>query len=372
MTEAGHVRDAIKEVDQSTWLIGKDILLRRFSNPSDRPDDGFAMWMDEKDKSCYTLTDAPSPRPAASPMPPVCPLFTKLDDAGDCLVSTAIGNSVILKVRRLTEDSVGITPEVVTMRYMHDQKAKLEAQGLKLNLNIPKIVYHTEGKDEEKERYFLFLARPPGEALTTLNHRLTEKQRQSVIRATTQAVTDMADHFTRNDNNSDGSARFCGVDGQNLSECFLTRERWSNKTPTPDEMEETCRKMGIECTDFVFGHLAIVPHHSYFRLDELDGGDDSPDVKEEGGRTNISITILDWEIVGYVPRNWVTTKLVILPELFDDEYLAEDNDPHWFKRSLVRSLKEKGYENQAEKWMMHRFFNPKARLYLYRCMGLIP
>ncbi|KAJ5535716.1 hypothetical protein N7513_008902 [Penicillium frequentans] len=71
------------------------------------------------DNYSYTVTTAPTPKPARVSLPADDPKFRLAYDAGDCSAVWSIGNSAFCKVKI---SLIGITAEVRTLDFVHRQK----------------------------------------------------------------------------------------------------------------------------------------------------------------------------------------------------------------------------------------------------------
>lgn len=78
-----HINKSLKQIDSNNWLIG-NLILRRSPHSSNT-----ATWNDDGDGSSYTLTEAPSPPPAA--IAPDSPFAILVHEAGDASAVWSIG-----------------------------------------------------------------------------------------------------------------------------------------------------------------------------------------------------------------------------------------------------------------------------------------
>ncbi|PGH00865.1 hypothetical protein AJ80_09117 [Polytolypa hystricis UAMH7299] len=138
---ADSLRKSFKQVDLNTWLIG-DLILRHSNCHSDA-----ATWNDDRDNSSYTLTDAPTPRPPATPLRPNDPHIALVYDASDSSAVWAIG--AFCKLKLVVN---GTTPEATTLKFVRNKQP---------NFKTPEILHQIEGDG----RSYLFLRRVPGRTL---------------------------------------------------------------------------------------------------------------------------------------------------------------------------------------------------------------
>ncbi len=98
-----------------------------------------------------------------------------------------------------------------------------------------------------------------------------------------------------------------GVDGGWLTELYLEKGRGLE----PGRLKENCIGMGMDVSDLVFYHCDLGPGNML--------------VEPENAR---GIGIIDWEVAGYVPREWVRTKFHLSAGMdfpyVEDEYLKAD------------------------------------------------
>lgn len=223
------VRDGVKQVDEYTWLIGEKFLLHRSTVRLGGI--GIARWKDA-DGSYYTLTDAPTPLPAASALPS-SPHITKVHDLGDASAVFSIGDNAFCKIKEHRKDEAS---EAATLKFLHNQKAKF-------SFEIPKVLHYTE----EEDRIYLFLTSVPGQTLMKICPNLNDRWRQHYLRAAVQAIKDLAK--LKGD-------KFGGVDGRNVPECYLAG---GTDDVSSAKLQKACQDMGMDCSNYVFQHADLGP-----------------------------------------------------------------------------------------------------------------
>jgi hypothetical protein len=298
---AEHVRESIKQVDSNTWLIG-DLILRRSSGHSDT-----ATWNDTIDNSNYTLTAAPTPRPLATLLTPDHPLFKQVYDAGDASAVWFIGNNTVCKVKLWAR---GLTPEATTLKFVQSKQP---------DFRTPDVLYTAERDD----RYFLFLTRLPGRNLNDAWPSLSEDWRQYYARAVAKICISMADWK----GNTIG-----GVDSQGIPEGYLIPTgppRWEDYDAA--KLQEVCKTIGTDYLNPVFQHADLGPGNII-----VDGE---------------HVGVIDWEIAGYFPKEWIRTKFHIswginLPSS------ATDHTTRW-REEVIKELKNNsGFEQCIDRWKL--------------------
>jgi len=83
------------------------------------------------------------------------------------------------------------------------------------------------------------------------------------------------------------SATICGIDGGELSETWMVP--CSNGQYSHEALLRVCKEIGMDDTDDAF-----VLHHC------------------DLGPTNVLVDlIIDWEVVGFIPKTWIRTKFCV-------------------------------------------------------------
>lgn len=106
-------QELISQVNADTWLMGP-LLLHSVKGPCDT-----STWYDQDDNYSYTVTTAPTPKPASVSLPADDPKIKLAYDAEDCSAVWSTGNSAFCKVKISV---IGITAEATTLDFVHRQK----------------------------------------------------------------------------------------------------------------------------------------------------------------------------------------------------------------------------------------------------------
>ncbi|KAK3326852.1 hypothetical protein B0H66DRAFT_530840 [Apodospora peruviana] len=125
----------------------------------------------------------------------------------------------------------------------------------------------------------------------------------------------------------------CGVDRQQLLEVYLS------KGNSPDRLDgqqllQNCRQMSMDISSFVFYHYDLGPGN--ILVDPV----------------KRSIGTIDWELAGYVPREWVKTKFNLSAGM--DFPTGEESGRSDWRRLVARQLAELGFTDAIDAWLEFR------------------
>lgn len=249
-----HVRDSIREVDDQSWLIGDTLLLSRTTSSN-------GAWADGNGRG-YQLTEAPAPLPPSRPLSDTSEIKL-VYDAGDASAVFRIGEA-FCKVRLLTIPEV--TREHTTYAWLHQRS---------WSFSIPKVIHHTE----HQGRYYIFLTRVPGMTIDSLWPTLDETTKQRYV----ERVVDICKEL----NAAASGTSIGGVEGGIISELYLSA---ADGDCSPQTLHKTSLELGMDCSRLVFYHCDMGPTNVLF--DPVDH----------------SAGVIDWEVAGFVPLEWVRTK----------------------------------------------------------------
>ncbi|KAK0628273.1 kinase-like domain-containing protein [Bombardia bombarda] len=234
----------------------------------------------------------------------------KLYDAGGVSAVWRIGDA-ICKARKYPDPNM--TLEHVTLDYLHN-KCPLG----QLNFTIPNVIHHTRSED----RYFIIQSRLPGETLAEAWPSMDEGMKEYYVSRVAGICRDLAAW-------TGGSV--CGVDGRNLSDLYLTPLH-GIEDMSPQNLLGNCAELGMDCSSFLFYHCDLGPGNIIV------------------GPAERSLGIVDWEMAGFVPREWIRTKVCVSSGLDlpgDDDDLRQD-----WRRRLQRRLGQDGFPEIADQWMV--------------------
>lgn len=252
-----HVRDSVRQIDETSWLVGTKHILRHIQGPS--KDDNF-LWKNPSDGSHYTLSAVPEPPPAG-----VGPLIPgahacQIHDAGDVSAVFNFGDALIIKVRTATAET---RREPETLAFLSRQQ---------LTFDIPTVLSFFE----DAAKTYLIEPCAPGRRLNEAWWDMAEEDKEHVV----TRVAEICAEVKKFESNV-----LTGVDYNWLDPLQ------EPGTQTVDLLQQHCEELGMDSSVFVLAHNDLGPTN----------------IMVKGGR----IMVLDWELAGYVPLEWVRTKFGI-------------------------------------------------------------
>jgi hypothetical protein len=125
-----------------------------------------------------------------------------------------------------------------------------------------------------------------------------------------------------------------GVDGHQLLERYLVKGNSSSKTAddvlSPQQLLKNCTEMAMDVSALVFYHCDLGPTNL---LVDVSTG---------------SLGIIDWELAGYVPVEWVRTKLRLSAGM--DLSHGDANSKREWRRRVAQHLEKMGYSDVVDAW----------------------
>ncbi|KAH6640174.1 kinase-like domain-containing protein [Chaetomium tenue] len=304
MSSSIHVNDSIQVINATTWLIGQNILLSRQATP--HPNPGQASWSDGSG-AYFVLSDVPpppGPSPQSQPHPPDSPNLPRVYAAGDQSAVWCAGEAFI-KIQNLTDPEA--TREHVTLEFLEGKKP--------LDFKIPTVLYHGEWDG----RYYLIASRVPGKTLSEAWPTMGEELRRYYVHRVSDLCEKMAEWEGK---------QISGVDGGQLTELYLRKD----KSLVPDILRENCIGIGMDVSSLVFYHCDLGPGNILVEPDD-----------------NRGMGIIDWDVAGYVPREWIRTKFHLSSGLdFPDIEGPEKSD---WRRLVSKRLAAMGFKEVIEGWL---------------------
>ncbi|PLB52034.1 hypothetical protein P170DRAFT_433910 [Aspergillus steynii IBT 23096] len=209
-------------------------------------------------------------------------------------------------------DYPGVTREHATLQFLKDQRPQ--------GFDFPDIYHHFE----IGSWYFLVVSRVPGQLLEEAWPNMDETLRQYYI----NKVADVCNHLATWKGEVIG-----GVDGRQLLERYLVKA--SSKMAdalSPRQLLKNCTEMSMDVSTLVFYHCDLGPTNL-----PVDPSTDS-------------LGIIDWELAGYVPIEWVRAKFRLSAGM-DFNYGDEDSKKDW-RRRVAQHLEKMGYRDAVDAWWM--------------------
>ncbi|KAJ5742671.1 uncharacterized protein N7511_011242 [Penicillium nucicola] len=302
-----HLNESIREVDKGSWLISNTLLLTHSSSPppviipTDR-----ACWSDSNGGH-FALSTAPEPLPNSKPLTEGSSYISRVHAVDNQAAVWRVGEAFI-KAHHM--DYSHVTREHVTLQFLKDR----QPQGFE----FPEVYHHFE----TELRYFLVVSRIPGQLLEEAWPNMDETLRQYYI----GKVADVCKQLTAWKGDIIG-----GVDGHQLLERYLVKG--NNKMAdalSPQQLLKNCTEMSMDVSNLAFYHCDLGPTN--LLVNTLTG----------------SLGIIDWELAGYVPIEWIRTKFRLSAGM-DFNYGDEDSKKDW-RRRVAQHLEKMGYRDVVDAW----------------------
>ncbi|KAI3552336.1 hypothetical protein CSPX01_00085 [Colletotrichum filicis] len=292
------VKNSIREIDCNTWSVGERLLLSRTPTaPADR-------WWSDGCGSFYSISELAGTPPPSRPLSTLSSNFVRLIyEAGDSSAVWAIGDA-FLKIKSF--DHPETTREHVTLAAVH---------AMRRSFTIPNVLFH----DEWAGRRYLVLSKIPGCTLADAWKTMDEATKCQYV----DRVVDVCNELGKLRNDCIG-----GIDGNQLLEPLLVK-RDAVVDFSHDNLLKACEALGMDCSNFVFYHCDLGPGNLII---DSDG----------------SLGVIDWEMAGFVPKDWIRTRFCISGGL--DLPGTGDERVDW-RRRMQRRLSTEGYPEIADEWM---------------------
>jgi hypothetical protein len=309
------VRDSICAIDGNSWIIGGKLMLSREAGSSK------GNITSGKDGFSYAFRELSGPPPASRPS--LALPFPLVYDVGDAHAVWKIGDS-FLKV--IIPDSQETTRE-------HDTLNTIRPMLRGTMVDIPKILYHGEWDG----RYYLIVTGMPGQTLDRVWPQMNEMDKARCVNKIGLFCSILSEQKAE---------KISGIDGRHLPEHFLADEEDNGEDRfSPDKLLRNCEKLGMDCSAFLLYHCDMGPGNILVVFS---------DSKDPEDPERISMSVIDFECVGFVPKDWIRTKFRISGGMdFDFDHGAEGRT-EW-RSSMQKHLEAKGFSEVAYEWMEWRY-----------------
>jgi serine/threonine protein kinase len=290
---------------RGTRVIGNKIFLTRHS-----PGTHESTWSDE-DGSTFSISED---LPEVSPDTPLSSStsFPLVYDAGDAHAVWKIGNAY-LKVAKIFDALE--TREHITLNAMNAQN---------LSFKIPSVLFHGEWD----QRYYLVTSEVPGQTLHKAWRIMDEDARQACVCRVVEICKELAQ--------LKGDA-ITGIGGGLYTDHYMSTDSKPNKDFPPEVLLQNCKDMGMDCSrgEFSLFHADLAPGNV---LIEFPSG---------------AVNIIDWETVGYVPKEWIVVKFRMSGGLDFNPGEGASETYEWRQRVSQR-LRQEGFPDASDGWLAWR------------------
>ncbi|KAI0392052.1 kinase-like domain-containing protein [Xylariaceae sp. FL0594] len=293
------VRDSAQQIDDNSWLIGNKYILRHVREPY--TDDCL---LRNSDGSCYTLSLAPALLPATTPLVPKTGRVQLIHDAGDSSAGFKFDNALIMKVKLLRPDVTGL-PEHEILNFLAKQQ---------LSFKIPTVLFHTLDGD----RTYLIETCMPDKRLNELWWDMNAQEKEHITTRVAEIVSELEVFESEVMTTLDNRWMDPYLEGDQL-------------TGVPEELAKRCARLGMDCSKFVFAHNDLGPTNI------LVDGDD--------------ITVIDWDLAGYYPLQWLRTKFAICHALCPERGELETHELDYaYATTIEKKLEDMGFPEVTAAW----------------------
>ncbi|EPS31004.1 hypothetical protein PDE_05958 [Penicillium oxalicum 114-2] len=301
-----HITESIREISDNSWLISSEFLLAHYPSPppAENISADHTCWSDSNGGH-FMLSPAPEPLPDSRPLSEYSPHLPRVYAIGN---STAVWRAGEAFIKVHTIYSPLLTREHVTLRFLKDR----QPQGF----TFPEVYRHFEVDN----RYFMIVSKVPGQLLDEAWPSMDETLREYYI----GKMANICHYLARWKGDT-----ISGVDGNSLQEWYLRKGNDdSADAVTPEQLTKNCTAMEMDVSNLVFYHCDLGPTNLLV----------DPSTSALG--------IIDWEIAGYVPIEWVRTKFRLSPGI-DFTYTDDASKTDW-RRRVAQRLEKMGYRDVVD------------------------
>lgn len=298
--ESNHVRNSIRQIDGDSWLIGGTLVLHRTLSAEK------FLWKDTQDGYYYSISQ--SRRDVFTTELPTNSHIQLVHQGAHVSAVWSLGDAY-LKVK-LLQDRTKATGEAATLNWLSTKEASFV---------IPEALHYWK----EGDRSYLITSRLSGTTLAKAWRGMHENDKQYYVSTIANACKQMT-RWT--------SHAISGVDGGELADPWL-RPVGTPPDYRPGTLQENCKELGMEInanSEFVFFHNDLGPGNILIHCGE-----------------HRKIGIIDWELAGYVPLEWIRTKFAVGYGMDCDE---KDNNPTEWRLRVEQQLGQEGFPAVTDAW----------------------
>lgn len=189
---------------------------------------------------------------------------------------------------------------------------------------IPQVLFHGEWDG----RYYLATTKVPGVTLHEAWPRMSEDLKSKCVRYVTDLCTCLAQVH---------GPQISGIDGNHLTEWFLLKDDGTANF-APSILMENSKELGMDCSTLCLYHCDLTPGNIIANLEAETFG------------------IIDWECVGFVPREWIKTKFCVSGSMNLNVLRSNEDDSAYngeWKSRMQQSLMQSGFNDVVDsffKW----------------------
>ncbi|KAK3614204.1 hypothetical protein LTR22_027867 [Elasticomyces elasticus] len=284
-----------------TWILGDRLRLSLHAN---RVMGYHCTWEDGRG-SWYLLSDLASSIPDTG-LPQELRALKPIYVAGEYGVGGhAVWDLGTAFLKIINPTSPHSTREHVTLQYVKQKKP---------SFIIPEVLYHGEWDG----RYHLVVTRVPGPTLIKAWPEMTIEMKLDCIDRIVEICQELASW--RGD-------EIAGVDGGQICDRYLC-----NDDDEPNFSHEcllkSCQGLGMDCSTLVFFHCDLGPSNILY--------------------ANGGVSVIDWEVAGFVPKEWIRTKFRLSSGMDLD---CEGELKYEYRTRVQARLGESGFCDVADRWV---------------------
>jgi hypothetical protein len=291
-----HVNESLRAISHCSWSVGGKLIISRQKDST-----GICC---DSDGWYYSISDTGDPSPI-TPVPPTPVPFPLVYEAG-CGLRLNLGHAVwkignaYLKVMAIESKSTA-TREHITLRALRERDVPF---------TIPEVLYHGEWDG----RYYIITSEVPGRSLQQAWWSMSEEEKEICVSSVTTICKDLATWH---------APTISGVDGNPLDDPLLLSKH-ENPEFSCEAIRNHCIHLGMDCSTFVFYHCDLNPGNVIWDA------------------MTKSIGIIDWETAGFVPKEWIRTKMGKAGAMILDHDDGDVDQWEWFHR-LDQSMQDEGF-----------------------------